>query len=66
MDQDVVEDALRDVEYLLNNLDDLEGEDAPTIEDILDMDVDGLESAKCRRSGFLGWWAKKRSSLGLF
>ena len=44
MDQDVVEDAIHDAEYLLDNVDDLEGEDIRTTEDIPDMDVDELDS----------------------
>ena len=44
MDQDIIEDVLCDTKSHLDNVDDLEGEYALTIEDILDMDVDGLES----------------------
>ena len=40
MDQDVVEDALHDAEYLLDNVNDLKGEDIPITEDILEMDGD--------------------------
>ena len=43
MDQDVVEDTLHEAESLLDNVEDLEGEDIPTTEDILDMDVDELD-----------------------
>ena len=44
MDQDVVEAVLRDAEYLLDNMDDLEREHILTTEDIIDMDVDELDS----------------------
>ena len=40
-DQDEAEDALLEVEYLLDNVDDLDDEDVPTVQDILDMNVDG-------------------------
>ena len=43
-DKDIVEDVLCHAEYLLDNMDDIEGEDIPTTEDILDMDVDELDS----------------------
>ena len=42
-DQDIVQDTLRDMEYLLNNVDDLEGEDIPTTEDILDIYVKEID-----------------------
>ena len=35
---------LCDTEDLFDNMDDLEGEDASTVEDFLDVDVDGLAS----------------------
>ena len=59
MDHDVVEDMLHDAEYILDNIDNLEGEDIPTTEDILDMDVDELDSDD-------DVWHNERSSLGLF
>ena len=38
----MIEDVLHDAEYLLDNVDDLKGEDIQTTEDILDMEVDEL------------------------
>ena len=35
---------LLDIEYLMVNMDNLRDEDGPTVKEILDMDIDGLES----------------------
>ena len=43
-DQDEAEDALLEAEYLLDNVDDLDDKDIPTVQNILDLDVDGLDS----------------------
>ena len=67
-DQDVVEYMLHDADYLLNNVDDLKGEDHGLAEDILNMDMDELDSDDDMSTSrdFPVWWQNKGSSLGLF
>ena len=66
VDQHVVDDALRDAESLLDNVDDLEGEEIPTTEDILNMFHRQIRFGQRRvpRRGFPGWRVKGRLSLG--
>ena len=60
-DQSRVADVLVDVEYLLDNVDDLGDEDGPMVKEILDMDVDGLGSDEEVSEGQFSWLAGIRT-----